>query len=271
MNVRHGLAVVLLATFLATPLLAQKKPTPNENGVPHDISQVEPAPLGGAIAVPIPPAQQRRMKKYDMPELTGARQAIGSQLIEGRLPRPLVDYIVQQSNVRQRLSIFEGGLTVIDMRGAGGIIHKKVVIPPDAAQVYLKNVKPEVIRALRLTPPRDDRQAILQVYDEAGVKTAIAFDPLSTIPKRLQDGVLPLEDLLRAMSEDRTVTSSLPGYEPKVGDELVGDDRKTWRVERIVNDGDIVVLHCTSQPTLLYVAKKDLYNYFVGSRATAAN
>lgn len=278
MNVRHGLAVVFSATLLASPILAQNAPvqpsstlSQNENGSPHDLSQVDPAPLGGSIAVPIPPAQERRMKKYDMPELAGARQALGSQLIEGRLPRPLVDYIVRQTNVAQRISIFEGGLTVIDMRGAGGVIHKKVIIPDDAAKLYTQRLTADFVKSLRLTPPRDDRSAILQVYDEAGAKTAISFDPLSTLPKKLQDGVLPLEDLLRAMSEDRTVTSSLPGYEPKVGDELVGDDRKTWRVERIVNDGQIVVLHCTSQPTLLYVAKKDLYNYFVGSRATAAN
>jgi len=40
---------------------------------------------------------------------------------------------------------------------------------------------------------------------------------------------MPLQDLLRAISEDRGVTSTLPNYDPKVGDELVADDRKTWR------------------------------------------
>ena len=72
----------------------------------------------------------------------------------------------------------------------------------------------------------------------------------------------PLEDLLRAISLDRTVTNSVADYQPQVGDELVSDDRKTWRVERVMNE--IVELRCLGQPSIVYIDKKDLYNYFVG-------
>ena len=50
----------------------------------------------------------------------------------------------------------------------------------------------------------------------------------------------------------------------KVGDQLVGDDQKVYRVTRIA-DGDIVELQCLSQPTRLYVEMKDLYHYFIGT------
>ena len=90
------------------------------------------------------------------------------------------------------------------------------------------------------------------------------FDPMGTLPKRLADQVLPLEDLLRALYEDRAVTNTVAGYKPKAGDELVGDDRRIYRVERVV-DGRLVELRCLSQPMRLYVAAKDLYLYFIGT------
>ena len=58
--------------------------------------------------------------------------------------------------------------------------------------------------------------------------------------------------------------TNIAGYEPKLGDELVGDDNKIYRVERIIEDKQVVQLRCTTQPTVIFVAKRDLYNYFVG-------
>lgn len=254
----------LLAVASALSLSAQVPD--NVNGTPHDISQVDPAPIGGSIAVPLPPAQERRYKKYDMPELTGSRQALGSQLIDGQLPKPLVDFTVEDANVKQRLSLFEGGLAVVNMTGAGGTIRKKVVIPSEAVQIYLKGIQPKALEHLDLKKPSDGRSASLRVYRDGAEPFVLAYDPLSALPKALHEGLLPLEDLLRAISEDRTVTSTVAGYRPKVGDELVGDDRRTYRVQRVLDDGRVVELHCTSQPTILYVAAKDLYNYFIGAR-----
>jgi hypothetical protein len=261
---RIGTAFVLLLACGTFPLAAQVPPS--VNGTPHDITQVDPAPIGGSISVPLPPRAERRYKKYDMPELTGSRQALGSQLIDGRLPRPLVDFSVRDANVEQRLSLFEGGLTVVNMSGAGGTIRKKVVIPEEAVEIYLKGIQPAALAHLDLQKPSAGRTASLRVYAADGEPFVLAYDPLSTLPKALHEGLLPLEDLLRAISEDRTVTSTISGYQPKVGDELVGDDRKTYRVQRVLDDGRVVELHCTSQPTIMYVAAKDLYNYFIGAR-----
>ena len=248
----------------ALPLFAQTQTT--ETVTPHDISKVDPAPLGGAIATPLPEHEARKLRKYNIEELAGSRQAIGSQLVDGHLPRPMLDYRVRSSALDQRLSFFEGGLVVVRMSGAGGTIQKRVIIPPDAMKRYMDLAsadRVEHIRKSELTAPQVDRAASFRVYRRDGYVER-TFDPAGNQPKSLYDALMPLQDLLRAISEDRGVTSTLPNYDPKVGDELVADDRKTWRVERIMKNGDIVELHCTSQPTVMYVAKKDLYNYFVG-------
>ncbi len=258
-----------LLFIAATPLLAQTPPPPEEVP-PHDISKVDPAPLGGAIAVPLPEADRKRMQKYDIPELVGARQALGPQLIKGELPKPLVDYIAKDGKIEQRLSMFEGGLVVVNISGAGAIIKKKLIIPDDALATYLKAVNTKALSRIRPTDlvlPREGREARLRVYDK-GAYVERLFDPVAVLPKQMNDQVLPLQDLLRAMVEDRGITNSVAGYVPAVGDQLVADDRKVYRVTRII-ENRIVELRCINQPTMIYVAIKDLYNYFIGTTGAA--
>jgi hypothetical protein len=261
--------VILMA--VASPALPENQAEPAPEADPtHDITMVDEAPIGGAIATPLPEKYRRRLKRYEIPELTGSKQAIGSQLIDGRLPKPLVDYSVRDTKVRQRISLFEGGLVVVHMSGAGGTIQKRVILPPDALKKYRGATSARALAAVResdMTAPSERRVASLRVYDDGGHFVERYFDPSSIRLQALSHQIAPLEDLLRAISEDRTVTSTLANYEPKVGDELVADDRKTYRVARIIPDSGIVELRCVNQPTIIYVAKKDLYNYFVGRRA----
>ncbi len=259
----------LLITLVPFSALPQTTPPPPEP--PHDITKVDPAPVGGAIAIPLPQEREKELRKYGLDELAGSRQAIGSQLIDGRLPHPLVDYYVHDGPVDQRISLFERGLVVVRMSGAGGTIQKRVLIPDGAAKKYLESASPAKVAridAFALPTPAPNRGALLRVYSDPAHYVERLFDPAAAKPKLLHDAIMPLEDLLRAISEDRTVTNTIAKYDPKVGDELVGDDRKTWRVERIIDKGndalDIVELHCTSQPQVMYVVKKDLYNYFIG-------
>jgi hypothetical protein len=279
----HRLSLFAIVVLAAAPLAAQSQPPqtlPEVRGLEmapappptHDITQVDPAPLGGAIAVPLPDGERKKLAKYDIPELAGCRQVIGSQRIDGRLPKPLVDYSVSTSAVYQRLSIFEGGLVVVEMRGAGGTIRKKVIIPPDALQLYLRSISPAALAAVHggeLSKPRDTRTALFRVYDAQQNFVERQFDPMATMPKLLADQVVPMRDLLRAIYLDRTVTNSVTGYMPQVGDQLVGDDRKVYKVTRVVS-GKIVELHCLSQPTTIYVDVKDLYNYFIGTPGAAS-
>lgn len=246
---------VLLLTLIATTALAQ-----------HDISRVEPAPPDAAISTPIP--IRRGMKKYDIADLAGAQQALGSQLIDGRLRKPVLDYITTEGSLTQRVSIFEGGLVVVDMTGAA-TIRKKVLIPPDALESYTRAISTRTLSAIderQLAPPDRDSRSVIRVYGEDGKPVERVFNPKRVLSNDLNDQIAPVRDLLRAVSEDRTVTSSVAGYDPRPGDELVADDRKVYRVVRVVPSSDPVVeLECLDAPTTIYVAKKDLHLYFVGA------
>jgi hypothetical protein len=236
--------------------------------VQHDISRVEPVAPDAAIATPIPEREQKRLKKYDMPELSGAKQALGPQLIDGRLPKPLVDYIAVEGPIEQRVSIFEGGLVIVKMTGAASI-QKKVIIPPDALANYTRALNAASLKTIdqhQLAPAEPTHRGMLRVYAADGTFVERTFHPGRVPPKELNDHVAPLRDLLRAISEDRGVTTSLAGYEPKEGDELVADDHKVYRVTRIVGGAGVIELSCITAPTKMYIAKKDLHLYFLGRR-----
>ncbi len=230
----------------------------------HDISKVDPALPDAAISTPMPEARRRAMKKYDIPDLAGAQQALGSQLIDGRLPKPLIDFLTREGSVEQRVSVFEGGLVVVNMTGAS-TIRKKLLIPPDALKAYTAATSAKLlgtIDARNLVPAESTRRSQLRVYEADGTYVERVFHPGKVLPKPLTDQVAPLRDLLRAISEDRGVTTSIAGYEPKAGDELVADDHKVYRVMRVV---DLVVeLKCLTAPATIYVAKQDLNLYFIG-------
>jgi len=259
---------LIAATF---SILNSQFSIPSAHAEEHDITKVDPAQPGAVIATPLPEKQRRQMKRLDIPELIGARQALGSQLIDGRLPKPLIDYVVVDHNVEQRLSVFERGLIVVRMTGAGGTsMLKRVILPDDALKSYTSMASPDALAKVQkkdVTAPDTRRRSLLRVYRPNGEYVELDFDPIGVIPKRLSDQIHPLEDLLRAVSLDRAVTNTVADYQPKVGDELVSDDRKTWRVERVIRD--VVELHCIGQPTIVYIDKKDLYNYFVGKPVTS--
>jgi len=252
--VRVPLAALVI-TACAFPALAQ-----------HDISGVAPAQPDAVISTPIPTT--RGWKKYDIPDLAGAQQAVGSQLLDGRLRKPLIDFISSEGSVEQRISIFEGGLVVLNMTGAASM-KKKVLIPPGALEEYIGVISPAALRKVdshALVPPERTHRSLLRVYDADGTYVERAFNPTRMLPKELDDQINPLRDLLRGISEDRTVTSTVAGYEPKAGDELVADDQKVYRVVRVTDGAGVVELKCLDAPTTIYVAKKDLYLYFVGAR-----
>src|SRR6185295_1873576 len=208
-----------------------------------------------------PTPTTRGWKKYDVPDLAGAQQAVGSQLLDGRLRKPLMDFIAREGAVEQRVSIFEGGLVVVNMTGAA-TIRKKMLIPADALAAYIRSVssaKLENVDTFSLAPPDRSSRGLLRVYGDDGKYVERVFNPSRVLPKDLNDQIEPLRDLLRAVSEDRDVTSSVAGYEPKPGDELVADDQKVYRVVRVVEGANVVELKCLSAPTSIYVATKDLH------------
>jgi hypothetical protein len=254
---RPILAAVLLLS--AVPALAQ-----------HDITQVEPATPGSVAATPIPTT--RGFRRYDIPDLAGAQQALGSQLIDGRLRRPMMDYVSSERDIQERVSIFEGGLVVVQMTGPA-TIRKKLLLPPEVIGNYTDSINAEALAKIDqrdLSRPEDGRKALLRVYRDDGTFVERSFNPTRMPPKELNDQIAPLRDLVRAVSEDRGVTSSVAGYEPKAGDELVADDQKTYRVVRVIDGAGVVELKCLDAPTTIYVTKSDLHLYFVGTKPKPA-
>ena len=185
---------------------------------------------------------------------------------------PLIDYIAISGTVRERISLFEGGLTVVDVSGAGGTIRKKVIIPPDALASYRKSTSADALRKIApvtLVAPVDGRRATVRIYGDDGTVVEREFDPAAIMSKAMTDQIAPLQDLLRAIYEDRGVTNSIANYAPQAGDELVDDGRKVWRVNRVISE-KIVVLDCETEPTRIYVDVHDLSNYFIGKPGASA-
>jgi hypothetical protein len=247
-----------LTLIAAMPVLAQ-----------HDITKVDPVAPDAAINTPLPEARSRQLKKYDIPDLAGAQQALGSQLIDGRLRKPLIDYLSVAGSLQQRVSLFEGGLVVVNMTGAS-TIRKRVLIPEDALASYVKATNTETLAEILprdLPRPDAEHRAQLRVYGDDGMYVERHFHSTAVLPQSIAMQIAPLRDLIRALSEDRDVTSSISNYEPQAGDELVADDQKIYRVVRVV--GNLVVeLKCLNEPVSIYVAKKDLNQYFIGRRAS---
>lgn len=254
---------VVVASFLAAAVFA----APQE-GTP-DLRDTSP---GDAISVPIPTSRMLDLQRYEIPELAGAEVARGSYLVDGKLPRPVVDYVASMAGIRQRLSIFENGVVSISMKGTGGTIRKRLIIPPDALAAYKQALDAESLMEApdhieTMNPTKD--HASLRIYRDDGSVVERTFNP--TVVQNIAVGkpTMILNDLLRALSEDREATSSLSGYKPRVGDQLIADDEQTYRVVRIIDEGKYVELMSTRQPLTLYVAVKDLHNYFVGRRRSS--
>ena len=230
-------------------------------------SESSPSP-GSAIAVPIPPDEQIDRRRYEVPELAGAEVARGSFLIEGRLPRPIADYSATMAGIRQRISLFENGIVAVSMTGTGGSIRKRIIIPPDALQQYKRSLDPDLLADLPVTQtagPNQDRAA-LRIYRGDGSMVERTFNPTIVQTVTLGKPIHILNDVLRVLSEEREVSNSLTGYAPKVGDHLIADDEQTFRVVRVLQNGEYVELISTREPLTLYVATKELSNYFIGKR-----
>jgi len=251
-------------------MLAQDAPAPSESTA----AERDPS-VGDAIAVPLPHLSRRQQRRYETPELTDTKSANGPQLVGGELPRPLIDYFSATGRIVQRISIFSNGVVSISLEGAGANIRKRVVIPMGAVENYATAVSRrslDDVSSESLRTPDPVNVSFIRVSDEAGFSER-RFHTLSIIPTDLQRQRGILEDLLRVLAEDREVSSPLAGYEPRIGDRLISDDAKTYEITRLASTADkgtIVELTCTREPVKMYVAAKDLYNYFVAAKARTA-
>lgn len=260
---RRWVVLLLLAFSLAVQALAQNDPESEPGSDPSE----------SATAIAIPRSDARdQPPKYEIPELAGASTARGSHLVDGSLPRPVLHYVVRLPRVLQRLTIFENGLVVVHVDSGGASIMKQLVLPLDAVATYRTHVSPAALQLIqddsRDSGPGSGR-GVIRSYGDDGTFVERSFDPTLILGSDLTQKKIIMDDLLRALAEDREVSNPLTGYRPSLGDVLVADDQKSYRVTKLIDEGAILELTCTTEPLKMYVSSKDLYNYFIGKRRKA--
>lgn len=220
---------------------------------------------GTAISVPLPDLDSRKFRKYEVVELSGALPVGGSLLVDGELPAPIVDYLTRLRSIRQRVSIFENGVISVELSGAGGRVEKKVLMPPDAVASYREFFASCDLGSFRpIDQGSEDDRVTIRLFDPDGGSIEKRFPATALIPENVERMRLVLDDLLRALSEDREVTNPISLWEPREGDTLLGGDQKTYRVVRLLQ-GEFIELVCTTEPVRRFVPIKDLHLYFVGA------
>ncbi|HVR43865.1 MAG TPA: hypothetical protein VMS56_10535 [Thermoanaerobaculia bacterium] len=222
---------------------------------------------GDAISIPIPDLGRQTIE-YQVVELAGARPADESLLVDGRLPAAFADLVSDLGSIHQKISLFENGLVSIELAGAGGRIRKRVIIPPDAVLAYREFFTPDDLADFRPVDSgeagRDQVVMRIAAKDQPAVERK--FRATIALPHRVERYRLVLQDLLRALAEDREVTNPITGYEPKIGDMLISDEQRAYELVRILQGGELLELRSTSEPVRRFVPRKDLHLYFIGVR-----
>lgn len=263
MTARAIIGIAAVLTFAgALRALAQE--------ITHDISGVQVAPVGGVVA---PELSEEERSRNELPELAGASLAVGSQLVDGRLPQPVIEYIVKTKFVLQRISLFDSGLVVVHVIDDRGKVLKRVRIPRDALDTYRNALSAEKMAEIpiaQLNLKATGDMAVLRSYDSMGSHVSRIFDPAAVLPLELEQARSLMQDLLNALVQDREVTSSITNYEPRVGDRLVGEDQKTYVVTQVDDKTRIIELTRADKPLKMYVAMSDLNKFVVGARRPAS-
>jgi hypothetical protein len=218
------------------------------------------------ISIPFPELSDREMVDYHVVELAGATPVGDDLLIDGRLPKILINFTARLEQVYQRLTVFENAILAVEMQGEGWRMSKKVRIPAEALEAYRRFFTTGELERFRPwgegDPERD--QTVLRIATgESTVERKWAST--AVLPEQIERLRLVLLDVLRALSEDREVTNPVSGYEASLGDVLLGDDQKSYRVVGILQQGDLLELQSLSEPVRRFVAKKDLHLYFVAA------
>lgn len=230
-----------------------------------DEEYIPPPELGATISIP-KPAEDEVDETYSSPELTDTRPAVGSQLIDGRLPQPRLDYLIITQKSLQRLSFFERGLVVLHMKAGDANLRKRMLLPEAALDEYLKLLTAEdaarVTRNEILTNGLSGDRGMIRVYRDDGTWEDVVFSNSRVLPSSVQQLRSILDDLIRILAEDRGATNPMAGYIPRIGDKLISEDMKLFEVTALAQEGEIIEFTGLQEPVRVYVAKDDVPSYF---------
>ncbi|MFN2441798.1 MAG: hypothetical protein ABR517_03850 [Thermoanaerobaculia bacterium] len=218
------------------------------------------------ISIPVPELPDNHMVQYHIVELAGATLVEDDLLVDGRLPKILINFTERLEGVYERLTIFENAVLVVKMEGEGWRMSKRVRIPTEALDKYRAFFTSDELERFRPWSEGDSQrdQTVLRIATgETSVERK--WPSTAVIPEQIERLRLVLHDVLRALAEDREVTNPVTGYEASVGDVLLGDDQKSYKVIGIRQQGELLELQSLTEPVRRFVAKKDLHLYFVAA------
>lgn len=246
---------VLAALFVATgSLLAQN--------VPQSISATD-VPTG--VVVEEAGRDKSSDEPYDVPELYGSRP---HELRSGeRLPQVLAEYVVRSGKLLQRISIFDNGVGVVHLRGGEGNATRRLLLADEPIDTVRKVMEQIDIHGLRTSDPFRDPSEYAELRIARGGKlVSIALGANEVQPQSIETLRVVMSDLLAAMMQDRQISNPIAQYHASVGDRLVSEDGRTYRVTRLIEDGSVVELEMTSKPLRIVVPSNLLYKMFVDVR-----
>lgn len=223
-------------------------------------------PQKRTISIPVPELPDNQMVQYHVVELAGATLVEDDLLVDGRLPKILINFTERLEGVYERLTIFENAVLAVEMEGEGWRMSKRVRIPAEALDRYRAFFTSDELERFRPWSEGDSQrdQTVLRIATgETSVERK--WPSTAVIPEQIERLRLVLHDVLRALSEDREVTNPVTGYEASVGDVLLGDDQKSYKVIGIREQGELLELQSLTEPVRRFVAKKDLHLYFVAA------
>jgi hypothetical protein len=144
-------------------------------------------------------------------------------------------------------------------------VRKRIVLPEEAVPEYAGEI--ERVRRLDLRgvapPHRPGAATLIRLHGDAE-PLDIRFDPALVLPAGLERLRTSLEDLLRVIASDREVTARLVGFQPKLGDRLIAEDQRVFKVTQLIDNKTVAELTCVDSPVRIYVAISDLHRHFIG-------
>ena len=212
-------------------------------------------------------------KGSNVPELAGAIRVEGPTLVDGKLPRPFIDYSIDLTSVRRTMTLFFSGLLVVSTTHHDNTFTKKILIPPGAVASYEEFVSHEKFAALpptgQLASPTQAVETI-RVYSRDGTFSERSYDANLRLASDLEVFRGLMKDLMRVISEDQDVSNPMIGYEPLVGDELLTEDFVTYRILRVDLEAGIVEVYGVDDPIRMFVVRSDLETRFIGYKRAPA-